>query len=752
MSLIKTNPFSRFMLRQKFAVLAVFALILVGTAFYSVVADQWRQIRVTQHEREGLELARALLTLSQQVSEHRSLAVGFVTGEQASAHKLALKNSINQGMADFAAAAPKDSLQLQKLWEVIAQEWPKISRKAADHAVTPPELFQLEAWLIGKLHETLSLVIDQYGLSLDPNPESYFLIRALLVDAPKVAEALDMAKSWGTGLLLQTAEQARKKPDVESATNNIGFQDRGRLIFMVSLANEHLDNAEADFNNFLQAERKLIDPERQTALQRQFNQTGAMLKQAIAQADAEIISQAQSHYPAQDYFAKHDRAVAGLYQLINTATVELDAIFARQIKAAGFKLAGLSTAIIILIAVCALVAFLIADSITRPVRFLVEVMRKLAAGDNTQRAQLPNTDEIGLLAQQFDRMVDQREAVRAKIERENEALNNSVIALLLSVAQLAKKDLTVRAVVAEDVTGPVADALNLLAEETAKVLQTVTQASAQVAEVAQKVQEQSLHVLHVAADEKQEVAQTAEELQAASTAMQAIAQLTVACNHAADTAISNTDAAQAIVLDTMQGITAIRDTIRETEKRIKRLGERSQEIGGVVNIINEIAERTHILALNAAMHAAAAGEAGRGFAVVAGEVQKLAENARSATAKISALVSNIQIETRDTVITMNNAISQVVEGTELARQAGDKMRGTRETTADLVQLVQRIAISAGQQSENTQGLLERARQIQKSTDETYVELQDQGGKTERLVALSAELLTSVGVFVLPEAC
>ena len=214
--------------------------------------------------------------------------------------------------------------------------------------------------------------------------------------------------------------------------------------------------------------------------------------------------------------------------------------------------------------------------------------------------------------------------------------------------------------------------------------------------------------------------------------------------------IRNTDKAQETVLDTVQGITAIRDTIRETEKRIKRLGERSQEIGGVVNLINNIAERTHILALNASMHAASAGEAGRGFAVVANEVQRLAENSREATSKIAALVNNIQVETADTVITMNEAIGQVVKGTDLAQQAGNEMRENRETTAELVSLVQRIAADSTNQVKTTQRLRERAQQIQKSTEQTYHNLQEQGEQTEHLVDLSSKLVESVSVFTLPK--
>jgi methyl-accepting chemotaxis protein len=254
----------------------------------------------------------------------------------------------------------------------------------------------------------------------------------------------------------------------------------------------------------------------------------------------------------------------------------------------------------------------------------------------------------------------------------------------------------------------------------------------------------------VATEEKREVEQSNAELNNASEAMLGVAQLAVSCNEAAEKAIQNTNKAQETVLDTVQGITTIRDTIRETEKRIKRLGERSQEIGGVVNLINNIAERTHILALNASMHAASAGEAGRGFAVVANEVQRLAENSREATSKIAALVNNIQVETADTVITMNEAIGQVVKGTDLAQQAGNEMRVTRETTADLVRLVKRIAEDSNAQVLTTQRLQERALQITKSTEETFEQLQEQGLQTEHLVELSNSLVQSVNVFTLPK--
>ena len=317
------------------------------------------------------------------------------------------------------------------------------------------------------------------------------------------------------------------------------------------------------------------------------------------------------------------------------------------------------------------------------------------------------------------------------------------------MSQLSQRDLTIKVPVTEDMTGPVADALNLLTDETAKVLRGVIRISEDVAVASDKVKAQSDTVIAVADDERQAVEQTATDLASAADAMKQIAELAQTCNATAETAMKTTQAALQTVTSTVNGINSTRDTIRETEKRIKRLGERSQEISGVVNLINTIAERTHILALNASMHAASAGEAGRGFAVVADEVQRLAENAREATSQISTLVSNIQIETADTASTMNTAISQVVDGSKLAEQAGDQMKRTQETTADLVAAVQQIASRSQDQARMSSELLSRAQQIQEGTRQTSQQLNEQTVQTTNLVWYARNLLSSVRVFRLP---
>ncbi|HRF44544.1 MAG TPA: methyl-accepting chemotaxis protein [Candidatus Competibacteraceae bacterium] len=465
-------------------------------------------------------------------------------------------------------------------------------------------------------------------------------------------------------------------------------------------------------------------------------------------------------------FAGRDRAQLNLFvnndleALVNpffeallTNTTEIGDISGQNLKTAQ-STSNTFTVLIVVIGLIGIAASFGLGSttyraITNPLNQMMKTVQQVGQGNYAARTGLTGADELSELGHAFDQMLNERVHALVEAEHENERLNDSIISLLQAVSQLSQRDLTVKVPVTEDVAGPVADALNLLTNETATVLQGVTRISEQVATASDKVKAQSDAVIAVAENERQAVEQTTSDLIAASETMKQIAQLAQECNTAAETTIKTTQAALQTVTNTVSGINNTRDTIRETEKRIKRLGERSQEISGVVNLINTIAERTHILALNASMHAASAGEAGRGFAVVADEVQRLAENAREATSQIATLVSNIQIETADTVNAMNAAISQVVDGSRLAEQAGEQMQRTQETTAELVVTVRQIASRSQDQARVSSELVNRAEQIQASTQETSRQLLEQTVQTTNLVEYARNLLNSVRLFRLP---
>ena len=345
----------------------------------------------------------------------------------------------------------------------------------------------------------------------------------------------------------------------------------------------------------------------------------------------------------------------------------------------------------------------------------------------------------------------ERIEAQRKAQAENETLNNSVISILQAVNQLSQRDLTARAPVTTDIIGTVSDSINALTDETAKVLHGVAAIAGLVASGSGKVKSQAILVSQTAADERQSVNQMIGSLGDASQAMTQVAELAEQSNRSAEQATQATANALDTVNSTVNGMNAIRETIAETEKRIKRLGERSQEITGIVNLINTISERTHVLALNASMQAAVAGEAGRGFAVVAEEVQRLAESSRNATLQIGTLVGNIQLETNETISTVNRTISQVVHGSEQAQKAGDQMRLTQEITAKLVAQVARIALASAHQKGVSVQLLQSVQLIGQSTERTAQQIGAQNEETDTLLTSARRLVDSVAVFKLPLA-
>ncbi len=414
-------------------------------------------------------------------------------------------------------------------------------------------------------------------------------------------------------------------------------------------------------------------------------------------------------------------------------------------------LGGLVTVIILSIITTLLILKPLSNSTPSPsLSHISDVLRKVANGDKKVRIEINSDDELGNISKSINTILDDRMTTTKDVEDENETLNNSILKLLETVAQLAQKDLTVKAIVSEDMTGPIADALNMMSSETSKVLNEVMDVSNEIAETSDFVKSQSDNVILLAENERNVVELTVAELKSASDTMVKINKLAKLSNTAAEDASKSTKTAMSTVTNTVTSINKIRDTIRETEKRIKRLGERSQEINSAVNLINNISERTHILALNASMHAASAGEAGRGFAVVADEVQRLAESSREATSEIETLVNNIQLETTSTVNTMNELTSQVVEGSKLAEQAGNEMDETQTTTGYLVDMVQKIAQGASMQNRRTSKLRERADIIRNSVNKTADHLQEQAIHTTKLVQQALSLVKAVSVFKIKE--
>lgn len=733
---------SRARLWQKFLLLGIVSLPAAVLPTYRVYVTEKTNIERTQTQLNGVAPAKSIARLLRFVQVHRLMSAAALAGDTTLSSDLTAKTAqINQTMSEIDAELRKDiDPQLSEEWRNVRESWTKLAAASADTANLPKDVYNQHSLLCSKILGLLAAVRDHYGMTLDPEFDSYYLNVAAFFSLPNAMEQSALARSFGTAVLTTARQHTSTEAPFE-----ISEADRERMSVLVEAGETAIRQADKDFEKVF-----FRRPRLRNQLEAQVNDTVERYRGMARIAHQHIIDGHSAADPER-FAAEFGQGVEAQLSLIGATADIIAAELSTRIDTLKRSEQQLIGTLGVLVSLALVLGFVFVRGVMVRVGTFYGALERIKAGDTQARAGLRSNDEIGELAQQFDQMMDEREAIAEKMRRENDQLNNSIVELLGAAGRLSKKDLTVRAPVAEDVTGALSDAINTVAEETGKVLSQVIDVAHQVALSAQEVKSESGIVMGVATEERKTVETAAVDLGHASEKMHAIAKLATLCNEAAVKAISTTDKAEGTVLNTVEGITRIRDTIRETEKRIKRLGERSQEINGVVNLINNIAERTHILALNASMHAASAGEAGRGFAVVANEVQRLAENAQDATSKIAELVRNIQVETSDTVVTMNEAITKVVAGTELAERAGAQMRETRTTTAELVTLVQQIATDSEAQAQVTEGLRERASAIEASTRRTYDQLQSQLGHTNLLVRYSDTLVSSVSVFKLPAA-
>jgi len=317
------------------------------------------------------------------------------------------------------------------------------------------------------------------------------------------------------------------------------------------------------------------------------------------------------------------------------------------------------------------------------------------------------------------------------VEEENKRNQEAILRLLNEMGDLADGDLTVRAKVTEDITGAIADSMNYTIEELRALVTGVNAASTQVTERTQEARQVSAELLAAAERQSQEIENTSAKLLEVSHSINSVS---VSANETAKVAERSLTAAQKgqeAVQNSISGMNEIREQIQETSKRIKRLGESSQEIGEIVELISDITEQTNVLALNAAIQAASAGEAGRGFSVVAEEVQRLAERSAEATKQIGTIVKTIQSDTQDAVSAMERSTQGVVEGAKLSDAAGQALSEIGDVSKQLADLIQNISSQAQMQAsatnqvaDNMQGILEITRQTTEGTQQTAASIQN----------------------------
>lgn len=427
-----------------------------------------------------------------------------------------------------------------------------------------------------------------------------------------------------------------------------------------------------------------------------------------------------------------------------------------------------------------LVSLLLSRSIVEPINQISALFGQIGMGDFDARVEVEGKDEISKMAAGLNAMLDnvlaliqsqeekeqlqeekdqlekekklveqekeQVEQEKGQIEEEKESIQTSLQILLEEISVVAEGDLTKQAKVTEDVTGAIADAFNYMISQLRNIIKNVQITTSKVSKAAIEIKSTAEHLAEGSESQASQILDTSSAVEEMATSIQQVSESAVLSATVSEQARTNAKQGSEVVQKTISGMNNIRQQVQETSKRIKRLGESSQEIGQIIQLISDIADRTSILALNASIQAAMAGDAGRGFAVVAAEVERLAERSAQATKRIETLIKSVQSETKEAISSMESTTREVVLGSELANEAGKSLSEIEVVSNRLAELMQSISMAAKQQARGSESINNSMNTISDITQQTASGTKQAASAMKDLSKLAEDLRSSVSTF------
>jgi twitching motility protein PilJ len=672
---------------QTLVLIALLFAVPIGVLFVYAIRGQTEDLDFAARQLRGHELAEAVGRLVTAVPWHRDLATRLLAGDNTA--EATLRRSVTELRAaiqqvDLMTGRHGEEFGLSGQWVQLRAQWTLLESEY--NTLSPSRSVEAHTRVMQGISNFLALAGERSGLLLDSKPQTYFLISADTLGLPALNTQLAMLRT-------QAYLGGR---EVNSAQREL-------VLHAVADARAALEQVGASLDSAYAA-----DAESRSTLQDKTTKALDAARRILDQADAAYLAGQPAGMEPNAWFTATTQVIEGLEGVHQDLSRRTGVLLGERVEALerGLVLTqGVSTVFVLF----ALLGML-------------------------------------MMGRRLLRSIRQRQMEAERLAEQNRRNQTAILRLMDEMALIAEGDLTAEALVNEDITGAIADSVNMTVGELRKVVANINNASEQVTAATDEAQGIASRLLAAAQRQVQDINHADSTVQSMTRSITEVSATAGESAEFARSSIATTERGNRAVQESIVGMNEIRQQIQDTSKRIKRLGESSQEIGEIVDLISDITEQTNVLALNAAIQAASAGEAGRGFTVVAEEVQHLAERSAEATKQIAALVRTIQADTQEAVAAMEKSTHGVVEGARLSDAAGQALQEIEEITRSLAELMQSIAESTQSQVDVAEEVRRIMREVLGITGETADGTERTAMSVAQLAALAQDLKSSVTRF------
>ncbi len=724
---------------QKLVLIAVFMGLPIPFLAGLYVTEKNKTIEFAQKELYGVEYLSPLHALSKELVQHSTLASAFMRGEtrllsqlnesaQAVERQLLTAEALDRketGLSGFSYGA---LLQSSSKLHALRQKWEELKRQTQKGAAK--EVFDAHTQILADLKSLIVFAGDQSNLILDPDLDTYYLMDAVVIQIPRLTEEVGRLQGIGAGIAAAkkaTAAELGQAPivfgQVQASLQNLASGISKAYAANPSLKEQHAGQAESvnkEVVNFAAwVNQQLLDSTEATL------QTAEVAQFLVGGEQASAALQRLNELALNDL---------GHLLQVRASKVARERNFALGLTVLGLLLTVLAVTII-------------TRGINQQTQAITQLIGHIDAGNFEERAPVLLADELGRTAQAFNTMLDNtRGLMQSRSERDE--IQRSIMKLLDEVSGVARGDLSREAVVTDGMTGAIADAFNYMIEQLRNIIGKVQTVAHEVNVSATATQHNTQQLAAESKQRAEQLGSAARDIDAMAFSIRNVAETAEASKIVAQKTLETAQRGSKILQNTIKGVTQVRAQVQASAQNVKQLGDTSREIGEVVQVLEEIAKRTNVLALHASIQAASAGDAGRGFAVVVREVEHLAARSTEAAKLIGELVKRTRLNAQTAASAIEESSRGVHEGTGLICEAGDALLEIEQVLAQLAELIQSISLSTELQTKESAAVSATMLQLSEATRQTATGISRSAVTATQLAALADDLNGSVASFKL----